>query len=72
MASLLKKVILHKYILKILHIISGGPVYLMACYRPYWKSMNSRLKTWTLYTPDVKHLHNMFYATKNLFAQNKR
>lgn len=67
MASLLKKVILHIHILKILHIISGGPVYLMAYYRLYWSPW-----TWTLYTPDVKHLHNMFYATKNVFVQNKQ
>lgn len=53
------------YILKILHIISDGLVYLMACHWTYWKSTKSSLTTWTLYTPDINHLHNMFYATKD-------
>ena len=33
--------------------------------------MNSRLKALTLYTPNVNYLHNMLYATKDTFAQNR-
>lgn len=46
--------------------------YLMIDHWTYRKSMNSRLKSLTLYTPNVNNLHNTFHATKDTFAQNRK